>query len=224
MIATWRWHWLGAVNEPCFNKPMGPDPQRFGLWLDVRRKDCPPDPFEDETKYPGVKVGARGQPIGRGKILPVGSYYGYPSGIVGLRLFPNPDFDETAAENWDAEKYYTDEKYFNDPNLSAPIASACHAGSAMSAQARFTRRPTRRIRNGPTSTRLSALSICGVTGGSFIRPTSRIFFYQAIHSYPPGTLDTSLESTDYIVNPRTMNAIYNLGARLNGYVIGARRP
>ena len=19
-----RWHWLGAVNEPCFNKPMGP--------------------------------------------------------------------------------------------------------------------------------------------------------------------------------------------------------
>ena len=40
------------------------------------------------------------------------------------------------------------------------------------------------------------------------------FLYQAIHSYPPGTLDTSLESTDYIVNPRTMNAIYNLGARL----------
>jgi hypothetical protein len=128
-----RWHWLGAVNEPCFNKPMGPDPQRFGLWLDVRRKDCPPDPFEDETKYLGVKIGARGQPIGRGKILPVGSYYGHPSGIFGLRLFPNPDFDETAAENWDAEKYYADEKYFNDPKLVRPYrvgmsCGFCHVG------------------------------------------------------------------------------------------------
>ncbi len=31
-----RWRWLGAVNEPCFEKPTGPDPKRFGLWLDVR--------------------------------------------------------------------------------------------------------------------------------------------------------------------------------------------
>ena len=31
-----RWHWLGAINEPCFEKPTAPDPQRFGLWLDVR--------------------------------------------------------------------------------------------------------------------------------------------------------------------------------------------
>ena len=28
--------------------------------------------------------------------VPVGSYYGEPTGIVGLRLFPNPDFDEKA--------------------------------------------------------------------------------------------------------------------------------
>jgi hypothetical protein len=35
-----------------------------------------------------------------------------------------------------------------------------------------------------------------------------------IHTYRPGTLDTSLVSSDYIVNPRTMNAVYNLGARL----------
>src|SRR5450631_229293 len=104
-----RWSWLGAVNEPCFEKPTGPDPQRFDLWLDVRRADCPADPFEDETKYPGVKTGARGQPIGGGKILPVGSYFGYATGIVGLRLFPNPAFDAKAKERWNAEKYYTDE-------------------------------------------------------------------------------------------------------------------
>ena len=30
----------------------------------------------------------------------------------------------------------------------------------------------------------------------------------------PGTLDTSFISTDYINNPRTMNAVYNVGPRL----------
>ena len=87
-----RWHWLGAVNEPCFEKPTGPDPERFGLWLDVRRKDCPPDPFEDEKKYPGVKIGARGTTFKDGTTLPVGSYFGNATGILGLRLFPNPEF------------------------------------------------------------------------------------------------------------------------------------
>mgnify|MGYP002150357034 CR=1 FL=1 len=38
--------------------------------------------------------------------------------------------------------------------------------------------------------------------------------YQLVHTSRPGTLDTSLVSTDYINNPRTMNAIYNLGPRL----------
>ncbi len=40
------------------------------------------------------------------------------------------------------------------------------------------------------------------------------FLYQLMHSYPPGTMDTSLVSTDYINNPRTMNAVYLLGPRL----------
>src|SRR4051794_31234683 len=71
-----RWTWLGAVNEPCFDKPSGPDANRFGLWFDARRADCPADPFEDEKKYPGVAIGARGKPLGNGRTLPVGSYYG----------------------------------------------------------------------------------------------------------------------------------------------------
>jgi hypothetical protein len=40
------------------------------------------------------------------------------------------------------------------------------------------------------------------------------FLYQLMHSFPPGTMDTSLVSTDYINNPRTMNAVYLLGSRL----------
>src|SRR5260370_20738437 len=40
------------------------------------------------------------------------------------------------------------------------------------------------------------------------------FLYQLMHSFPPGTMDTSLVSTDYINNPRTMNAVYLLASRL----------
>ena len=45
-----------------------------------------------------------------------------------------------------------------------------------------------------------------------------------MHSYPPGTMDTSLVSTDYINNPRTMNAVYLLGDAAEARRIsGARR-
>ena len=97
-----RWNYFGLVNEPCFSKATGPNPQRYGLWLDVRDPNCPADPFENAEKYPGVAIGARG------KNIPAGSFYGYPTGIVGLRLFPNPDFDEAAAKEWDAERFYKD--------------------------------------------------------------------------------------------------------------------
>ena len=41
------------------------------------------------------------------------------------------------------------------------------------------------------------------------------FIFQLFHTSRPGSLDTSLVSTDNINNPRTMNAVYNLMARLN---------
>ena len=50
----------------------------------------------------------------------------------------------------------------------------------------------------------------------FFLPTadSDNFMFQLLHTYRPGVLDTSLISTDSINNPRTMNALYNVGARL----------
>src|SRR5499427_10908291 len=38
-----RWKYLGLVNEPCFEKAKAARADQFGLWLDQRRKDCPPD-------------------------------------------------------------------------------------------------------------------------------------------------------------------------------------
>ncbi len=91
-----RFYWYGLINEPCFEQATGPD--KYGLWLDRRTnkgKGCENgDPFENEKDYPGVKYKARG------KNLPVWSFYGKATGIVGLRLFPNPDFDEAAEKKW----------------------------------------------------------------------------------------------------------------------------
>jgi hypothetical protein len=78
-------------------------------------------------KYPGVEIGARGKTVAKG------SYYGEPTGIVGLRPFPNPAFDENARKKWNAERFYNDPSYFYDPSLVRPYrvgmaCAACHVG------------------------------------------------------------------------------------------------
>jgi hypothetical protein len=40
------------------------------------------------------------------------------------------------------------------------------------------------------------------------------YMYQLAHTYRPGSMDTSLVSTDSINNPRTMNAVYDFVARM----------
>ena len=209
-----RWSWMGAINEPCFDKATRPDPQRFGLWLDVRRKDCPEDPFAKEEKYPGVKIGARGKTFSDGAKLPVGSYFGDPTGIVGLRLFPNPDFDEAAKSKWDAEKYYTDEEYYKNPKLIRPYrvgmaCGFCHVGPSPTHPPADPSNPQWSNLNSTVGAQYLWLDRVVVYSGN-----PKDMLYQLVHSYPPGTMDTSLVSTDYINNPRTMNAIYLLAARM----------
>ncbi|MDG9882492.1 hypothetical protein N7650_06560 [Pseudomonas sp. GD04058] len=203
-----RWQYLGVVNEPCYVKGEGPREDRHGLWLDTRDPSCAPDPFENEAKYPGVKIGARG------KNIETGSYYGYGTGIVGLRLFPNPDFDEKAQKHWDPKRYYEDPSYYNDSKLVKPYrvgmsCGFCHVGP----------NPT----NPPANPESPAWANLNSNPGAQYFWVDRIFMWQKddssfphqlFHTSRPGALDTSLVSTDYINNPRTMNAVYNLKARI----------
>lgn len=203
-----RWKYLGVVNEPCFEKPQAARSDRFGLWLDTRSKDCPADPFENEQKYPGVKIGARG------KNVPVGSYYGYGTGIVGLRLFPNPDFDETAAKRWDAERFYSDPNYYNDKHLVRPYrvgmsCAFCHVGPSPIKPPADPENPKwENLNSNPGAQYFWVDRIL------FWNRDEGNFIYQLLHTSLPGTLDTSFISTDYINNPRTMNAVYSVGPRL----------
>lgn len=209
-----RWYYLGLVNEPCFEKASGPDPGRFGLWLDKRRADCPADPFESEAKYPGVPVGARGKDLGDGRTLPVGSAYGYASGVVGLRLFPNPAFDAEAARRWDAKRYYEDPTYYLSKDLVRPYrvgmaCAFCHVGPNPLKPPADPENPGWANLSSNVGAQYFWLDRIFAWDAD---PSS--FIVQLFRTARPGSLDTSLVSTDNINNPRTMNAIYNLGPRL----------
>jgi len=204
-----RFYDLGLLNEPCFEKATGPDPEKYGLWLDKRRADCPPDPFENETKYKGVPFGARG------KSIPVGSFYGKASGVIGLRLFPNPAFDEEAQKRWDPVRYYNDPSYYNSKDLVRPYrvgmsCGFCHVGPNPIHPPQDPEHPEW----ADLSSNVGAqyFWVDRVFAWAY-EPSS--FPYQLFHTARPGTLDTSLVSTDYINNPRTMNAVYELGGRLD---------
>ncbi|HEV2200497.1 MAG TPA: hypothetical protein VGR73_11810 [Bryobacteraceae bacterium] len=220
-----RWTYLGLVNEPCFEKATGPDPNRFGLWLDKRvpGPGCPPDPFEDDKKYPGVAIGARGKTKG----LPVGSFYGYGSGIVGLRLFPNPDFDDKAAAKWDAQKYYTDPSYYNSRDLIKPYrvgmsCAFCHVGpnpvKPFDVDAK-TKQPVWKWENLSSNVGAQYFWIDRIFDWDGDRSS---FVFQFFHASLPGSLDTSLVSTDNIDNPRTMNAVYLLRPRLERALLAGK--
>ncbi|MGH7783283.1 MAG: hypothetical protein ACREO5_05540, partial [Candidatus Binatia bacterium] len=136
------------------------------------------------------------------------------SGIVGLRLFPNPDFDEQAAKKWDPERYYKDPKYYQDKNLIRPYrvgmsCGFCHVGPS----------PVKPPAD-PENPKWENLNS---NPGAQYYWVDRIFFwdkdeasfaFQLFHTSLPGTVDTSFISTDYINNPRTMNAVYSVGSRL----------
>ncbi len=215
---TSRWNYLGLVNEPCFEPAKGPDKNRRGLWLDVRGKDCAPDPFENESKYPGVAIGARGKPLGDGTTQPVGSFYGYSTGVMGLRLFPNPDFDEKAAKAWDPERYYSDPGYYNRKDLVRPYrigmaCGFCHIGPSPVNPPVDPANP--KFANLSSSVGSQYMWVDRLFIFNSNKPEGRTnYMYQLAHTYRPGSMDTSLISTDGINNPRTMNALYDFVARM----------
>jgi hypothetical protein len=214
-----RWNNLGLVNEPCFGAATGPDAKRFGLWLDQRRADCPVDPFENEAKYPGVAIGARGKAtMPDGTTLPVGSFYGYATGISGLRLFPNPKFDEAAAARWDARRYYTDPAYYNDKDLVRPYrvgmsCGFCHVGPSPVHPPADPAAPQWADLSSSVGAQYMWVDRLFIVNSG--KPEGqKNFMYQLARTFRPGSMDTSLISSDGINNPRTMNAVYDFKSRM----------
>jgi hypothetical protein len=182
-----RFTQAGLVNEPGCG--VADDPDDYGLFL---------EPPRDRTARAARE-----------------SVYGRSSGVVGLRLFRNPRFDDAARKRWDARKYFIDPAYYTDPKLVRPYrvgmsCAFCHAAPhplhppADPAAPEWADLSTT-IGNQYFRTR-------AVFGG-LLAPDS--FVYHVLDSQPPGTIDTSLVASDNINNPNTMNAIFAVPARLD---------
>ena len=156
-----RWSYLGLVNEPCFVEADGPDPARYGLWLDRRDNSCPPDPFADRRQISG-REDRRSRAHGSRRLLLRRAQRNRrpaPVSEPGLRRSGQGALGSGALLH-------------RSLLLQRPEARAALSGGHVlrllpcRAQARPTRRPIPRTRSGRTSPRTSARNITGSTAFS----------------------------------------------------------
>ena len=182
----------------------------------ARSADCPPDPFENETKYPGVAIGARGKTVAGRLVLRLRHRHRRPAAVSqsGLR--------RSGGQGVGPGALLQRSGYYNDKDLVRPYrvgmsCGFCHVGPS----------PVKPPAD-PENPKWANLS--SNVGAQYFW-VDRIFawrrrpeqLHRSSSSTPrgPGTLDTSLVSTDNINNPRTMNAVYDLAPRLgDGHALG----
>lgn len=205
---------LGLVNQPGLVSTDVPGP--YGLYLDrvKTRLGEEENPAANEPSLYGGPMSARANPndLEEDGVNP--AIYGYPSGVLGLRLFKNPKFDKRAADWWDPKAFYEDPIYAADrrtvrPFLVGMSCVICHIGP----------NPLN-LPKDPEEPKWENLS--SVIGNQYFRTSaafaSRLtpssFLWQYVASQQPGTIDTSMVSTDSINNSNSMNGIFEMPARV----------
>jgi cytochrome c1 len=186
---TNRFQTLGLINEPGFRPASKPD--QYGLWID--------EPIEGQGEPAGIDP----------------KVYGHPTGIMGFRLFENPDFKGDAVKNWDGERYYKDPDYAVSPDLVRPYKVGISCGSCHIAFNPC--KPPADPENPKWENLASAIANQYIREGAVfahnVKPGG--LFWEMLKTQPPGTSDTSRIATDHINNPNTINPIFELGARLS---------
>ena len=223
----------GLVNQPGLKAQKDPAKKILGLYLDQNDGARPsgkyplppgcPSPFASSDKRYAEALRA----LARDEADP--DIYGYPSGVVGLRLFPNPDFFADTAAAREARRYWKarvedqpEDDYYKpesqiagDPKLVRPFrvsmtCAFCHiAPHPLNPPA---------DPEAPQWANLSSTVGAQYWNGSKAFSNlkgPKSFLFQLVQSWQPGTLDTSLVSTDQINNPNTMNAIWDVPSRLD---------
>lgn len=177
---------MGLINQPGFKKATKPD--KHGLWI-------------DEAVVP--------EPDG---IDP--AVYGRPTGVLGFRLFDNPDFKGDAVKKWDAEKFNNDPAYATQKGLVRPYRVGVSCGSCHIAF--HPTRPPLDVNNPKWENLASAIGNQYISEGRVFAPNVKEggFFWEMLKTQPRGTSDTSRIATDHINNPNSINAIFELGARM----------
>lgn len=223
----------GDGTQPNSDMPVGYSSRGHVLtpppWdTEARRPQRPGDHAGRELFEPGDRalyndITGKLQKAGDGVDYTV---YGYPSGIFGLRMFLNPDFfgkgDAPAAARayWKRQvedtndRYYSDPLIQQDPKLVRPFRISvscgfCHVGP----------HPLNPPRD-PEAPDWANLS--STIGAQYWKPqpafgnlqTGNSFLFHFLASQQPGTVDTSLVSTDHINNANTINAVFEINPRL----------
>jgi len=208
-----RFQEIGILNQPGFMQAAKPD--RYGLFLDVPNPNDPDGRFDDNVDY---------------------NTYGRSSGVIGLRISDNPNFDRAARDAWMSHvqadgvnhDFYETPSYYNDKKLVRPYivgmaCSLCHVSFDPV-------RPPKDVNN-PRWSELNDYIGAQyfdvteffvprrVTGGNgapvqVAGADKTSFIWQLIHTSRRGALDTSFIATDYLNNPGTMNGVFNVGGRL----------
>jgi len=180
-----RFKTLGLVNEPGFRAATKPD--EYGLWLD---EQVEPEPAGIDDKI-----------------------YGKPSGVLGFRLFPNPEFDGEARKKWDGARFVSDPHFYSNNTLVRPYrvgvaCGACHIAPNPS-------KPPADPENPRWENLASAIGNQYIREGKVFAANVEKggFFYEELAAQPPGTSDTSRIATDHINNPNAINAIFLLAER-----------
>ena len=185
-----RFQEMGLINEPGFRPATKSD--QYGLWID--------EPMEGQGEPAGIDP----------------KVYGRPSGIMGFRIFENPDFKGDAVKNWNGERYYNDADYAVRADLIRPYRIGISCGSCHIAF--HPCRPPADPENPKWENLASAIGNQyireGRTFANLVKPGG--FFWEMLKTQPPGTSDTSRIATDNLNNPNTINPIFELGARLSG--------
>ena len=153
--------------------------------------------------------------------------YGYPTGIVGMRIFKNPEFEtsKSAQRKWKrgfrkdgTHRFYSeadeDKAWASNPSTVKPYVvgvscAICHASYHPLNPPLDVDNP--KWENISSTIGAQYLRIREIFGNT-LDPDN--YVYHVIDSQLPGTIDTSLVASDHLNNPNTMNAIFGLGARV----------
>jgi mono/diheme cytochrome c family protein len=184
-----RFHRLGLVNEPNCRQATKPD--EFGLWLD--------EWLGDDT-YPDTKV------------------YGEPTGIVGLRKFPNPKFDKS---RWNVDAYFQKPHSIEPPYMIGMSCGFCHMGFNPLKPPADPENPrwenlaanlgNQFLKEGGIFFGDGKIVFGGENGGNGLG--NEDVLHHLGETQQRGTSETSRLSYDFINNPNVMNSIFFLEHR-----------
>ncbi len=244
---AFRFRDRGMINQPGMRAQTDPARKLLGLYLDEANGDeillRPPEADADV----GMSEPPRPQPTGLYEPFEPGDrelyedtiqrlpkdgvdplVYGYPSGVIGLRLMLNPDFFGNTTEagearlRWKERVEDSSDAFYDlardvhgDPKLVRPFrvgmsCAYCHVAP----------HPL----NPPADPAEPAWSnLSSTIGNQYWTPVrlfanltdEKSFFFHFLNSQQPGTVDTSLLSSDHINNSNTINAVFDLPARVD---------